>query len=168
MKPIILAIDPGTDWSAYVLWDCDRKLILEHEFLLNKVMLAHLSFKTPSTTRLYIEGIASYGMPVGAEVFQTCYWIGKFMLQWELNDNDNPPELILRKQVKETLCHSAKAKDGNVRQALIDRLGPPGTKKNPGKTYGISKHIWSALAVAVTADILLHGDIEIQRVHSQQ
>jgi hypothetical protein len=44
-----------------------------------------------------------------------------------------------------------RAKDQNIRQALIDRLGPPGTKKNPGPTYGVTSHMWSALAVAVTA-----------------
>jgi hypothetical protein len=43
-----------------------------------------------------------------------------------------------------------KAKDANIRQALIDKIGPQGTKKDPGPTYGISKDVWSALAIAVT------------------
>jgi hypothetical protein len=38
-----------------------------------------------------------------------------------------------------------------VRQALIDRLGPQGTKKNPGPTYGMRSHLWAALAVGVYA-----------------
>ena len=42
-----------------------------------------------------------------------------------------------------------RAKDGNVRQALIDLIGEQGTKKNKGPTYGISSHSWAALAVAV-------------------
>jgi hypothetical protein len=42
-----------------------------------------------------------------------------------------------------------------VRQALIDRLGPQGTKKNPGPTYGMRSHLWAALAVAVYA-----GDVK--------
>ncbi|MGH7470493.1 MAG: hypothetical protein ACRENP_21315 [Longimicrobiales bacterium] len=49
------------------------------------------------------------------------------------------------------LCKNPKAKDQNIRQALIDLLGAPGTKKNPGPTYGISGDAWSALAIAVTA-----------------
>jgi hypothetical protein len=44
-----------------------------------------------------------------------------------------------------------RAKDPNVRQALLDKIGPVGTKKNPGPLYGVSGHGWSALAVAVYA-----------------
>jgi hypothetical protein len=51
--------------------------------------------------------------------------------------------------VKLHLCNSPRAKDGNVRQALIDRVGPQGTKKGQGPTYGIKSHEWAALAVAV-------------------
>ncbi|MBV8782506.1 MAG: hypothetical protein JO353_14005, partial [Phycisphaerae bacterium] len=48
-----------------------------------------------------------------------------------------------------------RAKDGNIRQALIDRFGPTkeraiGKKKSPGPLYGMSGDCWSALAVAVT------------------
>ena len=63
--------------------------------------------------------------------------------------------LVYRQDVKQFLCHSARAKDGNIRQAIIDRLGPPGVKSAPGVTYGISKHLWSALAVALTAEAKL-------------
>jgi hypothetical protein len=90
-----------------------------------------------------IEMIASYGLPVGREVFETCLWIGRFMERL-----DKPTRLIYRKDVKLHLCNSPRAKDGNVRQALVDKYGKPGTKKNPGKLYGISGHLWAALAVA--------------------
>jgi hypothetical protein len=43
-----------------------------------------------------------------------------------------------------------KAKDGNIRQALIDRFGVVGTKKNQGWFYGFSGDIWSAYAVGIT------------------
>ena len=56
--------------------------------------------------------------------------------------------LVYRSEVKMHLCHTAKAKDGNIRQALIDKYGEPGTKKKPGKLYGVASHIWPALAVA--------------------
>ena len=38
----------------------------------------------------------------------------------------------------------------NIRQALLDLIGPQGTKKAPGPTYGVRSHEWAALAVAVT------------------
>ena len=57
--------------------------------------------------------------------------------------------------VKSHLCHSAKANDSNIRQALIDRWGGDqvaiGRKKAPGPLYGFSGDMWAALAVAVTA-----------------
>ena len=83
---------------------------------------------------LVIEMIASYGMPVGKEVFDTCVWIGRFIQQDE----------------KMNICGSMKAKDSNIRQALIDRFGTVGTKKNPGWFYGFKADCWSAYAVGIT------------------
>jgi hypothetical protein len=59
--------------------------------------------------------------------------------------------LLPRKDVKMHLCGTPRAKDGNIRQRLLDLLGPQGTKKQPGPTYGVKSHAWAALAVAVTA-----------------
>ena len=83
-----------------------------------------------------IEMVASYGMPVGKTVFETCVWIGRF-------DACEDATLVYRKDVKMHLCGSMRAKDSNIRQALIDKLGKEVTK-------GVSKDVWSALAVAVT------------------
>lgn len=68
-------------------------------------------------------------MAVGATVFDTCVWIGQF--KQKAIENDIPVEFIYRKDEKMNLCHSMKAKDSNIRQALIDRFGEVGTKKNP-------------------------------------
>ena len=40
-------------------------------------------------------------------------------------------EYIYRKEEKMNICHTMRAKDSNIRQALIDRFGEVGTKKNP-------------------------------------
>jgi hypothetical protein len=88
------------------------------------------------------EMIASYGMPVGKEVFETCVFIGRLAAICPAM------KFITRVQVKTAICHSARANDANVRQALIDRYGPPGTAKKPGPTHGIVKDMWAALAVA--------------------
>ncbi|MCI8362245.1 MAG: hypothetical protein HFJ41_03805 [Clostridia bacterium] len=68
-------------------------------------------------------------MAVGATVFDTCVWIGQF--KQKAIENDITVEYIYRKDEKMNICHSMKAKDSNIRQALIDRFGEVGTKKNP-------------------------------------
>jgi hypothetical protein len=143
--PRILAIDPGPVESAFVHYD---GAIGEVGKISNEAMREKLySYQYrlgPSV--VVIEMIASYGMPVGVDVFETCVWIGRFMEIF----GANYAHRITRGEVKMHLCHSMRAKDANIRQALIDKFGPPGTKKNPGKTYGISGDVWAALAVAVT------------------
>ncbi|CAB4218380.1 hypothetical protein UFOVP1596_18 [uncultured Caudovirales phage] len=140
----ILAIDPGTTESAYVVWD--GQLIHAKGKIINadlKGLLHHCEANV-----MAVEMIASYGMPVGKEVFETCLFIGKLLERWEALER-LPAELIYRKDIKIHHCGSMKAKDGNIRQALIDRFGVPGTKKQPGITYGVSNDIWSALAIGV-------------------
>ncbi|MGM3268072.1 hypothetical protein ACS2UZ_27095, partial [Bacillus cereus group sp. BC255] len=73
-----------------------------------------------------IEMIASYGMPVGKEVFETCVWIGRFSERCNLVQNFMPT-LIYRKDVKIHLCGTTKAKDPHIRQRLIDLIGAQGT-----------------------------------------
>lgn len=97
---------------------------------------------------LIIEMIASYGMAVGKEVFETCVWIGRFE---ELAlSRIVTTKYIYRKEEKINICNSMKAKDSNIRQALIDRFGIVGTKRNPGWFYGFKADIWSAYAVGIT------------------
>ena len=98
--------------------------------------------------KLIIEMIASYGMAVGKEVFETCVWIGRFVELARLQGIET--QYIYRKEEKMNICNSMKAKDSNIRQALIDRFGVVGTKKNPGWFYGVSKDVWAAIAVGVT------------------
>jgi hypothetical protein len=95
--------------------------------------------------RVAVEWIESFGMAVGQEVFRTVFQIGRMQQQL------GPVRLIPRRDVKLTLCGSPRAKDTNIRQALIDAIGPVGTKKNPGPLYGVSGHYWAALGVAYTA-----------------
>jgi len=149
---MILAIDPGTTESAYCLIDDDYKPIefgkvenegflfeLKHELLFNKIV---------------IEMVASYGMPVGREVFETCVWIGRFQ-QAALDSTVPKVNLMYRKDVKMNLCNTTKAKDSNIIQALIDRFayGVPnrgkGYKKSPGYFYGFKADIWQAYALGV-------------------
>ena len=144
MQDNVLAIDPGTSNSAYVVWD--GKTILAKGKVSNADMLDITRRWKPG--RVAIERIASYGMPVGEEIFTTVLWAGRFLEAASVGGSS--VTLIYRRQVKMHLCGTATAKDGNIRQRLIDLLGAPGTKKAPGVTYGVSSDIWAALAVAVT------------------
>lgn len=137
----ILAIDPGTTQSGFVLWDGS---VLDKGVIDNQMILFRLRNPGENPPEIIaIEMIASYGMAVGKEVFETCVWIGRFVER-----STAPAHLLFRRDIKIHLCGTAKAKDGNIRQSLIDKHGAPGTKKSPGKTYGISGHLWAALAVA--------------------
>lgn len=141
----VLAIDPGTTQSGFAYIE-DRHVI-DSGILDNDELLSYLQ-GFDATALLAIEMIASYGMAVGKEVFETCVWIGRFLQMWQMSNS--PATLIYRRDVKLHLCGSVRAKDANIRQALIDKLGPQGTKKEPGPTYGVKSHAWAALAVAVT------------------
>lgn len=155
MSPIIFAIDPGPVESGWAMVDDSHVMssgVASNAMLLEK-------FKTiwmpPRGMRLAIEMIASYGMPVGREVFETCVWIGRFVQAWHVPD---AVELVYRKDVKMYLCGTPRAKDANVRQAIIDRYPAIGggkcpqigVKAKPGPLFGLSTHAWPALGVALT------------------
>jgi hypothetical protein len=145
--PVTLAVDPGPLESGFVLFDGAVRAsgVLANAVMLERIRVFGLTGKADD---LVIEGVACYGMPVGAEVFETVVWIGRFQQAWR---DPEAARLVYRQAVKLHLCGSARAKDTNIRQALIDRLGPVGLKKSPGPLYGVRGHAWSALAVAVTS-----------------
>lgn len=150
---MIYAIDPGETQSAWVKYDEDAGIPLSFGIDSNEDMLDILSrWNSPHHSHdiLVIEQIKGYGMPLGDTTINTVFWSGRFAeaYGWEFR-------LIPRSTVRAHLCHSSKAKDGNVRQAIIDRFGGKkeaiGTKKNPGPLYGIKADAWQALALAITA-----------------
>lgn len=147
----ILAIDPGPTASGWCLYK-NRKVIAAGK-MENNQLRAYL--KTRPGQELAIEKIASYGMPVGEDVFTTCIWVGRFIEAWVFPCR---VKLVPRKDIKLHLCGTVQAKDANIRQALIDKFPPTGcgkirqigTKLKPGPLYGIKYDAWSALALAVT------------------
>lgn len=145
---IIIGIDPGPSESAYVVWDGQG--CRESGDVPNGLLRARLESVEGVVA---VEWIECFGKPVGAETFHTVFAIGQICFGM-------PTRLIPRRDVKRHICFSPHAKDPHIRQALIDRFGKPGTKKNPGPLYGISKHRWAALAIAVTAWDLARTDHE--------
>lgn len=142
----ILAIDPGNIESAYCLMDMDDYKPILFKKTENEDILTAGLFQLADI--VVIEMIASYGMAVGKTVFDTCVWIGRFVQA--ATQYDCQIEFIYRAEEKMNLCHTMKAKDANIRQALIDRFGEVGTKKNPGWFYGFKSDIWAACAVGTT------------------
>lgn len=114
---ILLAIDPGTTQSGYVYYDIETRHIHRFGKVENHKLIELVQRLRPD--HLAIEMIACYGMSVGKEVFETCLWAGRFIQQLSYIKHT----LVYRREVKMFLCNSVRAKDSNVRQALIDLFG---------------------------------------------
>ena len=164
----IFAIDPGNTKSAYVVmrvervqgdklaFDPKKATILKFGKVENdevvKVLYEFVYDETELEQFVVIERVASMGMAVGREVFETCEWIGRFT---ECACGI-PVKYVYRLEEKITLCNSAKDQDANIRQALIDTYAKfdfkngRGTKATPDTLYGFHADVWSALAVATT------------------
>lgn len=146
----VLAIDPGNTESAYCFIDAET---LEpglfgkvpNNQLLSVINLSSYGF-------IVIERIASYGMAVGRDVFETCEWVGRFT-QAAI---PAVADYIYRKEEKLHICGSPKAKDASIRRALIDRFAQhdlkngKGTKAHPDWFYGFHADVWAAYAVGLT------------------
>ena len=148
----ILALDVGTVASGFCLMDIEtfqpyffgKK---ENDELIELV-------KTEKYGVLVYEAFASYGMAVGQSTIQSIQWNGRF-IQCAL-DRGIDVYPIYRRDEKINLCGSMKAKDSNIRQALIDRFAffdynnGKGTKLNQDFFYGFSIDAWSAFAIGTT------------------
>lgn len=146
----ILAIDPGTEQSGWCVLRHGR--VWESGVAPNDIVRDVIASNDFDCDHLAIEMVASYGMAVGKEVFRTVWWSGRFADAWHSSHRTQGDALeVFRQDVKLHLCKSPRAKDANIRKALIDLIGPQGTKHAPGPTYGVKSHAWAALGVAVTA-----------------
>lgn len=163
---MILAIDPGNIDSGYAVIDRDTLRPIEAGKISNEELMRKINKLDFDgvINKVCIEMVACYGMAVGASVFDTCVWIGRFK-QAVLETYNIEPKYIYRKDEKLNLCHTMKAKDSNIVQALIDRFAPftpnkgKGTKKSPGWFYGFKKDIWQAYAVGITYyDMYVKGE----------
>jgi len=152
----ILAIDPGTTHSAYTIYNPNTETIVEAAKVENDALMYKVFDANRALTDLVIEEIKSYGMPMGQSTIDTCYWIGRFIQAWGA-----PYTFLPRKTIVTHICGSSRAKDSNVRSALISRFSGRrdvgggkepaiGTKPKPGPLYGFNADMWSSLAIAIT------------------
>lgn len=146
----VLAIDPGPVESAYALIDSTDCEAIRFGKVDNHDLRSELNVGLLSEANYgAIEMVASYGMSVGAEVFDTCVWIGRF-----IEVSGCGLHQVYRREVKMHHCGQTKASDANIRQALVDRFAygvgnyGKGTKAKPGWFHGFSADVWQAYALA--------------------
>ena len=158
----ILAIDPGNKESAFCLLGPDlRPLRFAKQY--NDIAFCSMcdalieikdEIVSMDEIPVAIEWIQCFGMPVGDEVIETAAWAGK--LEDRFQQTGFHTVRIKRTDEKMAICHSTRANDATIKQALVDRFasGVPnhgkGSKKEPGWFYGFRADIWSAYAVGVT------------------
>lgn len=148
-------MDTGTTESGIVVYDAKTHTlpfigILDNEEILVKI--DELSFDVAS-----LEMVASYGMPVGATTFETVYWIGRFTERVEARGKKSF-RYYKKIDINPAICFNSKAKDKNIRMAILEMFPQTGggkepaigTKKQPGVLYGMKSHMFPALAVALT------------------
>lgn len=145
----VLALDPGDAQTGYCFIDVDtlRPLRFGKEDNQSVLLLVQLE----AYDLLVSERVASYGMAVGRNVFETCEWVGRYT-----QASHAPVVYIYRQEEKIHICHDSRAKDSNIRRALIDRFAQHdlkngrGTKKKPDWFYGFKKDVWAAYAAGIT------------------
>lgn len=134
----ILAIDPGNTYSGVALIDAGTRKPIVVSKSDNEDLLASL-LRIPGgelggPTLVAIEMIASYGMAVGRDVFDTCVWIGRFKQAAISSPHGADVQLIYRKDVKMHHCLTSTAKDANIIQALVDRFAPGQPNRGKGRS----------------------------------
>lgn len=166
----VFAIDPGPNQSSYVVCNFtgDTRL-LGNPLLIESIFDGCPNEKLLETLRATpgckyaCEDVVFYGenVHVGKSVFNTVRWCGRFeQVLFELVQDLT---FLPRQTIKAAVCNNTRAKDPDVRQALIDRFGAVGKKADPGPLYGIVGHCWSALAVAVTYAIRYRDSLRLNK-----
>lgn len=143
MASRILAIDPGTLQSGYVLYD---GRVITSGVMPNEDLLKIVA--DDNSDVLAIEKIVNQGNLIGQETIDSVEWIGRFQQAWGC------PEDVLkipRRDVKKALGIPGSSDDAKVNARLRELIGEKGTKANPGPTFGVSSHAWAALGVAYAA-----------------
>jgi len=153
----VIGVDPGPESSAYVIWDGER--IIGKDNRENKELLSYFAKWDEQTSSghytrgavLAIEQIRGFGVMASDGLFDTCWWTGRFFQAF----GEHRTYMVPRKKAAAHICGvGGISKDQFVREALIARFGGKdvavGKKSAPGPLYGISGHLWPALAVALT------------------
>lgn len=118
MAKRVLSIDPGPVKSGWVLMDGEvpHKWGWDDNADLRELLTANPY--TPGARCLLIEYPKPRGMPTSKEEMDTLFAAGRLVQAWSRLWFP-----VYRSDVKLALCGHARAKDTNIRQAIIDRYG---------------------------------------------
>ena len=128
---LILSVDPGTTRSGFVVIDSETRDVLDAGVVSNDVMLMKCRGASIAGIEMLVyEQIAAQGLAVGFETFETCFWSGAFAQAFHESHSVAASPVgssivrpVKRHQVKTYLCGTQKAKDANIRRALLDLYG---------------------------------------------
>lgn len=159
--PLLLGIDPGTTQSAYALYAVGAKAASLSKKADNLVILNDLKNLSFVADFMVMEQLKAYGH-ASDSLFFTAMWTGRFISAWLSGDKEGERYTLLpRKTIVAQLCGTVRAKDKDVRMALVDyftsigakqgggKIPVIGTKKSPGTLFGYSQDRWAALSAAV-------------------
>ena len=130
VAPRIVAVDPGSESSGVVLFDpvCSEPVVyaakVENDHLLAWLHAKAIPYDVAGWHHLtgphvlVVEMMRARGMPFSNDEMRTLVWLGRFIEAWRGEWAE-----VYRQDVKLHLCGSAKARDANIRAALIDRFG---------------------------------------------
>ncbi len=142
MERLILGIDPGPITSGYCLWDTKKQNIVQafdamENRRIDAIPFVEMEDSDKYLTIAYIVEDIEFrrGVNAGRTVFDTCKTIGRLQERF-------PPAFthVYRK--------SAISNHFEGYKKLKERY-PKGTKKNPGITYELTNHSWSAFALCI-------------------
>ena len=150
----ILAIDPGTTRSGLVV--VERGLVevaakVDNEIALNYAR-SYSNGSALETSIVCIERFEARGMPMSDDSVETVLFTGQ-LIEAVTCTKFAQLALLKRSKIKIALCGTARAKDANVRAALIDIWGDSIRKRKKDGTlsenqFTIVSDAWAALAVA--------------------
>lgn len=159
----ILAIDPGPERSAWLVWNPEGEQIIACGEEPSLAVCEHVREAAFRGTPVAVEAVTCYGGPVGAETYDTCYWIGE--IRRICRGATHEALIVPYRDISRNLCKIAGAKEAQISAALKERfskatLAPVYGMRSKaelvaGEGEGKNGHMRSALALAVyVGDIL--------------
>lgn len=155
----VIGIDPGPKASGFVIFD-GTNVIETSEAYENEALIGYLE-QVPKEQPVVIERVQFYGKLMGADVFDTLWFGGRFYQA--VKTAGGVPHRVYWAEVKRQFVEGArwdekkgkkrKITEADVRLGVLKRFGgeklAKGTKAAPGPCRGVTSHAWSALALAL-------------------